>query len=76
MLRPDPRHCLPTLVADRGHSLAALSRYVGKNDAYLQQFITRGSPRHLPEDIRLKLAQCLQIDERVLGARDPWTPQQ
>lgn len=74
MLRPDPRHCLPTLAADRGHSLASLSRFVGKNDAYLQQFIMRGSPRRLPEDIRLKLAQRLQVDERLLGARDPWMP--
>ncbi len=72
MLIPDPRHCLPTLAADRGESLRGLSRHVGRNDAYLQQFVTRGTPRRLPEDVRRRLAQRLAIDERLLGAQDPW----
>lgn len=47
---------------------------LGRNPAYLQQFVACGSPRKLDEDDRLKLAQFFQIDERELGARDPWSP--
>lgn len=60
--------------AMRGESLASLSRLIGRNAAYLQQFIERGTPRRLPEDIRLALAQHWQMDERQLGAREPWRP--
>ena len=61
--------------ADRqGRSLAALSKAAGKNAPYLQQFIERGSPKVLPEDVRLKLAMTMNIDERLLGAREPWSP--
>lgn len=70
----DARRVLAGLVAQHGDSLAALSRWLGRNDAYLQQFITRGSPRRLHEDDRRKLARYFGIDERQLGARDPWRP--
>lgn len=59
---------------ERGESLAGLSAAIGRNAAYLHQFVHRGSPRRLPEDERLLLAMRLQIDERELGARDPWSP--
>ena len=42
--------------------------------SYLQQFIERGTPRRLPEEDRRNLAIALNIDERQLGARDPWSP--
>ncbi len=58
-----------------GHSLASLSTKIGRNVAYLQQFVKRGTPRRLPEDERRALAMILQVDERLLGARDPWTPE-
>lgn len=62
------------LASDGGHSLASLSTRIGRNVAYLQQFVRRGTPRRLPEDERLALAMILQVDERLLGARDPWIP--
>lgn len=65
---------LARLAKDRGESLAALSRMLGRNPAYLQQYIERGSPKVLPEDLRLMLAMHLRVDERVLGAREPWRP--
>lgn len=65
---------LTMLVADRGASLAALSRMIGRNAAYLQQYVERGTPRRLAEDDRLALAQHFRVDERELGARDPWSP--
>lgn len=60
--------------AERGETLESLSRLIGRNRAYLQQFIRRGTPRRLPEEERLRLAMVLNIDERELGARDPWAP--
>lgn len=38
----------------------------GKNHAYLHQFINRGTPRKLPEDVRYALARHLGVDESVL----------
>lgn len=62
------------LAEQRGDTLSGLSRRCGQNVAYLSNFIHRGSPRRLPEDVRLALAMHWQIDERELGARDPWRP--
>jgi hypothetical protein len=61
-------------VLERGTSLAAASRAIGKNEAYLQQFVKRGTPRQLGENDRRRLAMHLSVDERLLGARDPWAP--
>lgn len=71
----DVRHRLESLALARGDSLASLSRKIGKNAAYLQQFVARGTPRRLDEDARLVLAQHFNVDERELGAREPWKPQ-
>lgn len=65
---------LAQLAEQHGHSLRVLSLRLGRNAAYLQQHVTRGSPRHLDADDRLALAQLFQVDERELGARDPWRP--
>lgn len=50
----------------RGLSLKALSERAGKNHAYFQQFIERGIPRRLPEDVRPVVAELLGIDEDEL----------
>ena len=47
-------------------NLRQLSRELGKNDAYLQQYIHRGSPRVLPEHTRYHLAAILGTDEHYL----------
>ena len=47
----------------------SLSRMLGRNPAYIQQFIKRGVPRKLDEDDRRKLAEQLGIPEADLGAR-------
>lgn len=71
----EPRTRLRQLVDERGESLQWLSqRLLGRNAAYLQQFLNRGTPAKLDEDDRLKLAKFFQVDERELGARDPWSP--
>ncbi|KQM36057.1 MULTISPECIES: hypothetical protein [unclassified Sphingomonas] len=74
---PSPDEVRATLVAlaeDRGDSLSSLSRLIGRNAAYLHQFVTRGTPARLDEADRLVLAKHFRVDERRLGAREPWTP--
>ena len=50
-----------------GLSLATLSGAVGRNPAYLHQFVTRGSPRLLAERDRRTLAAMLSLSEAALG---------
>ncbi|RIA37638.1 peptidase S24-like protein [Hephaestia caeni] len=68
MERGDPRAALARLVALHGESYAALSQRLGRNPAYLQQYVTRGSPRALAERDRATLAAWFRVDEAVLGA--------
>ena len=65
---PDPqRQALLRALADGApRRLRALSRALGRNDAYLHQYLYRGSPRRLPEDIRHHLARLLGVDEQLL----------
>lgn len=55
------------LAKGRGVSLAALSRMLGKNPTYLQQFVRKGSPRKLDEDDRGRLARFFRVPEQELG---------
>lgn len=63
-----PRARLVALAAQRGVSLAALSALLGRNAAYLQQFVRKGSPRKLEENDRRTLAEFFGVDEAELGA--------
>lgn len=53
-------------MTDKGTNLAELSRSIGKNHAYLQQFINRGVPAELPEKVRRVLAPALGVTESSL----------
>ena len=65
----DPaRARLVALAAERGVSLSALSALLGRNAAYLQQFVRKGSPRKLEENDRRTLAEFFGVDEAELGA--------
>jgi phage repressor protein C with HTH and peptisase S24 domain len=55
------------LAQARGHSLAALSAMIRRNSAYLQQFVTRGTPRLLAERDRRLLADVFGVDDAALG---------
>ena len=66
----DSRERLTELAASRNASLAALSRMIGRNSSYLQQFVTKGSPRKLEEEDRRKLADFFAVAESELGAPD------
>lgn len=50
-----------------GNSLAKWSKAIGRNAAYLHQFIHKNSPRKLPEEDRTKLSMVMGVDETLLG---------
>ena len=62
----DIRIKIGRLITERGLNLAKVSLAIGKNVAYMQQFIKNGSPRRLGEVERHKLAQLLKVDEQEL----------
>ena len=63
----DPRIVLERLCAERGEDFAGLSRMLGRNAAYIQQYVRRGVPRRLKEDERRKLARYFAVSEALLG---------
>ena len=63
----DPRSVLERLCAERGEDFAGLSRMLGRNSAYIQQFVRRGVPRRLKEEERRKLARYFSVSETLLG---------
>lgn len=65
---PDPRGRLLGLAEARGVSLSQLSRLIGRNASYLQQFVRKGSPRKLEEGDRRVLANFFGVSEAELGA--------
>ncbi|WP_374613236.1 helix-turn-helix transcriptional regulator [Sphingorhabdus sp.] len=68
MMSSDPRAELERLIHSHGDDYSALSRLVGRNPAYIQQFIKRGSPKNLPERERSILARYYGVDPQLLGA--------
>lgn len=74
MDKSDPRIALEHLIRERGEDYASLSRLIGRNSAYIQQFIKRGVPRKLDEDDRRILAQYFGVSEQLLGGPLEQTP--
>jgi phage repressor protein C with HTH and peptisase S24 domain len=71
MAEADGRETLARLAAERGDDLSALSRLIGRNPAYVQQYIRRGTPRRLAEEDRRTLALYFGVPEEALGGRAP-----
>jgi hypothetical protein len=67
MTETDPRTRLDLLIRERGEDYASLSRLLGRNAAYVQQYIKRGTPRRLAEEDRRLLARYFGVDEALLG---------
>ncbi|ATE64821.1 S24 family peptidase [Rhizorhabdus dicambivorans] len=65
----DVRTALDALIRERGEDYSAVSRLLGRNPAYIQQFIKRGTPRRLSEEDRLRLAAYFRVSEDRLGGR-------
>jgi hypothetical protein len=51
------------------YNLRELSRYLNKNDAYLQQYLYRKTPKTLPEQYRYKLSNILEISIEELSPK-------
>lgn len=70
MDEPDIRERLDALIRDKGEDYSSLSRMLGRNSAYIQQFIRRGTPRKLEEADRRTLARYFGVSEAELGGPD------
>lgn len=63
----DPvRQVIRTKLAERHLNMSAVSKMLGKNHAYLHQFLDRLIPAQLPELVRGRLAEILQVPESML----------
>ena len=60
------RHKVLKLIEGQGTDLKNASLAMGRNAAYLHQFVYRGTPKVLSEDDRAALARHLQCDEEEL----------
>lgn len=61
------REELDRLIQQRRLGYSSISRMIGRNSSYIQQFIKRGSPRKLDDDDRRMLASFFGVEEQVLG---------
>ena len=60
-----PRETLLQLLSESEFDLKSLSEKIGRNPAYLQQYVTRGSPRELGETEREAVAKLLRVDPDI-----------
>lgn len=67
MVEDDARAMLEALIRDRHEDYAGLSRMLGRNPAYIQQYVKRGTPRLLAERDRRLLARYFDVPEEALG---------
>lgn len=70
----EARANLDRLIQERGETYGAISRLLGRNPAYIQQFVKRGSPRKLDEDDRAVLARYFGVDEALIGGSPATRP--
>jgi hypothetical protein len=69
------RRHLDELIRQSGSGYAEISRLIGRNPAYVQQFIKRGVPKRLGEVERRLLATHFGVSETLLGGPDDATLQ-
>ena len=62
----DVREKIKKLIKRKKYNLRNLSRNIKKNDAYLQQYLYRRTPKVLPEKYRFMLAEILDVDVNEL----------
>lgn len=69
MMNPDERARaeLAKLISERREDYAGLSRLLGRNAAYVQQYVKRGTPKRLSENDRRTLARYFGVSEQLLG---------
>ncbi|MDI9349697.1 MAG: S24 family peptidase [Candidatus Symbiobacter sp.] len=62
------RRYLAGMISSRSLTLSEVSRAIGRNHAYLQQYLQRGSPRILPEEVRYALGRYFGVDPNNFSA--------
>lgn len=67
MMMEKVRAFLDEKIAERRSTYSDISRLIGRNPAYIQQFIKRGTPRRLDEQDRHTIARFLGISEHLLS---------
>jgi SOS-response transcriptional repressor LexA len=68
LLADGPRAVLDGLIAQSCDDYASISRLIGRNPAYIQQYIKRRTPRALNEFDRSVIARHFGVEESLLGA--------
>jgi phage repressor protein C with HTH and peptisase S24 domain len=63
----EAREALDRLILERRVNYSGISRLLGRNTSYIQQYLKKGSPRHLDERDRGILARFFGVDEAILG---------
>ena len=70
-----PRQALDELIREREETYAAVSRLLGRNSAYIQQYIKRGTPARLDQSDIAQLALHFDVPAKLLGGKEsPSTP--
>jgi phage repressor protein C with HTH and peptisase S24 domain len=67
MKMASPRLALDQLIRENNDDYRSLSRLLGRNPSYIQQFIKRGTPRKLDECDRENLARHFRVNESLIG---------
>ena len=70
----EARMALKALIEERREDYAGLSRLIGRNAAYIQQFVKRGTPKRLSEADRETLARYFNVPESLLGGKEAPAP--
>lgn len=66
MLRADPvRRALQELIDQRDVDYKTVSLAIGRNHSYIQQFLKRGMPAKLPEDVREALGHYFKVSPEL-----------
>jgi len=63
------RSALKRLIDDRGVDMASVSKAIGKNHAYIQQYLTRGVPAELGYKTALALSDYFGCGLEIFGIR-------
>ncbi len=65
-----PRQALDDLIREREETYAAVSRLLGRNSAYIQQYIKRGTPARLDQSDIAQLALHFDVPAKTLGGKE------
>ena len=65
-----PRQALDDLIREREETYAAVSRLLGRNSAYIQQYIKRGTPARLDQSDIAQLALHFDVSGKLLGGKE------